>query len=130
MFLATDINPLAAGVAQQTARTNGVETFDIVRTDLLSCYEPRIQGTVDVLLFNPPYVPTPSEEVGSIGIEAAWAGGLHGREVIDRLLPRIKTLLSPRGVFYMVVVIENKPDEIADILAMDGFQMTPEGEGV
>ncbi|KAF4315755.1 hypothetical protein BBO99_00009159 [Phytophthora kernoviae] len=124
MFLATDINPLAAGVAQQTARTNGAETFDIVRTDLLSCYEPRIQGTIDVLLFNPPYVPTPSEEVGSIGIEAAWAGGLHGREVIDRLLPRIKTLLSPRGVFYMVVVIENKPDEIADILAMDGFQMT------
>lgn len=124
MFLATDINPLAAGVAQQTARNNGARTFDIVRTDLLSCYEPRIQGQIDVLLFNPPYVPTPSEEVGSTGIEAAWAGGLHGREVIDRLLPRINSLLSPRGVFYMVVVAENRPNEIAAVLAQDGFAMT------
>ncbi|KAE8984636.1 hypothetical protein PR003_g23620 [Phytophthora rubi] len=123
-FLATDINSLAVGVAQQTAKINGVEAFDIVRTDLLQCYESRIQGQVDVLLFNPPYVPTPSEEVGSTGIEAAWAGGLHGREVVDRLLPKINGLLSPRGVFYMVVVVENKPKEIAAILAKDNFEMT------
>jgi methylase of polypeptide subunit release factors len=42
MFLATDINPLAAGVAQQTARNNGAQAFDLVRTDLLQCFEPRI----------------------------------------------------------------------------------------
>jgi release factor glutamine methyltransferase len=58
------------------------------------------------------------------GIEAAWAGGLHGREVIDRLLPKLKDLLAPRGVLYMVVVLENKPKEIAAILAKDGFEMT------
>ncbi|RLN90264.1 hypothetical protein BBJ28_00016870, partial [Nothophytophthora sp. Chile5] len=32
--------------------------------------------------------------------------------------------MSPSGVFYMVVVVENKPDEIAAILAEDGFCMT------
>lgn len=58
------------------------------------------------------------------GIEAAWAGGLHGREVMDRLLPKLKTLLSPRGVFYMVVVVENRPNEIAALLLKDGFEMT------
>lgn len=78
----------------------------------------------------------------SSGIEAAWAGGRHGREVIDRVLPKLKVrgrqntiddtsltptlqdLLSPHGVFYMVVVVENKPKEIAAILAKDGFHMT------
>ncbi|CEG48593.1 hemk methyltransferase family member 2-like [Plasmopara halstedii] len=123
MFLATDVNPLAVKVAQQTAQKNGVKAFDIVQTDLLQCYKPRLRRQVDVLLFNPPYVPTSSEEVGSLGIEAAWAGGHNGREVIDRLLPQINELMSPAGVFYMVVVAENKPKEIAAILARDGFLM-------
>ncbi|ETW04418.1 hypothetical protein, variant 2 [Aphanomyces invadans] len=78
---------------------------------------------VDVLLFNPPYVPTPSDEVGSIGIEAAWAGGKHGREVIDRVLPLVHDVLTPRGVFYMVVVAENKPNDIARIMLSQGFHM-------
>lgn len=53
-------------------------------TDLISGV--ALEGSVDILIFNPPYVPTPSEEVNSDGIEASWAGGLHGREVIDRFL--------------------------------------------
>lgn len=43
MFFATDINPLAASVAQRTATINKVSAFDLVRTDLVSCYEQRLQ---------------------------------------------------------------------------------------
>lgn len=43
MFFATDINPLAASVARNTATINSVPAFDLVRTDLLACYEQRLQ---------------------------------------------------------------------------------------
>jgi len=52
-------------------------------------YGLELKGKVDILLFNPPYVPTPSEEIKGNGIEASWAGGVDGREVIDRFLPLI-----------------------------------------
>jgi release factor glutamine methyltransferase len=94
-------------------------------------------------------------QVGSKGIEAAWAGGVDGRRVLDRLLPLIpvlaihgvgrrlllrllkthrhtrththhllalcQELMSPQGCFYLVVVTENKPEEVMALLASSGF---------
>ena len=43
-------------------------------------------------VFNPPYVPTPDEEVSLGGIASAWAGGFKGRRVIDQVLPQVRAL--------------------------------------
>ena len=77
---------------------------------------------VDLIVFNPPYVVTPPEEVGSLGIQAAWAGGRSGREVIDRFLPLAPDRLSPRGLFYLVSIKENNPEEILKIMKTKGLQ--------
>ncbi|XP_033727256.1 methyltransferase N6AMT1-like isoform X1 [Pecten maximus] len=122
MYWCTDINPLAAQAAEKTAQQNGV-TVQPVLTDLVGCLRPRLKNQVDVLLFNPPYVVTPSDEVGSSGIEASWAGGCHGREVMDRLFPQIPDILSPQGIFYLVIIKENKAEEIEDIMKGYGYKM-------
>ena len=52
----------AAQVTRETLAAHGV-IADVVVTDLLTGLEKRLAGSVDVLLFNPPYVPTPENEV-------------------------------------------------------------------
>ncbi len=119
----TDINSCAAEITKRTADQNKVDVNPIV-TDLVSGLLPRLQNKVDLLIFNPPYVVTVSEEVGSHSIEASWAGGTDGREVTDRLLPLIPSLLSDNSVFYLVAIKENKPHEIGMMLAKSGLKMT------
>ncbi|OAD77104.1 hypothetical protein PHYBLDRAFT_123093 [Phycomyces blakesleeanus NRRL 1555(-)] len=116
VYLTTDINPYACKATQQTAKHNGVSLVETLQTSLVGSLLPRLTHSVDVLLFNPPYAVTPPEEVGSNGIEAAWAGGIDGRQVIDALLPFVEKLLSPNGVFYLLLINENHPLEVVDIM--------------
>ncbi|KYO22740.1 methyltransferase N6AMT1 [Alligator mississippiensis] len=121
LYICTDINPTAAFCTMETALLNKVHIQPII-TDLVTGLVPRLNGQVDVLLFNPPYVVTPPEEAESHGIEAAWAGGKNGREVMDRLFPLVADLLSTGGLFYLVTIKENNPDEILEIMKQCGLR--------
>ncbi|XP_070711668.1 methyltransferase N6AMT1 [Pempheris klunzingeri] len=121
LYVCTDVNPAAAQCTAETASCNNVPLEPIV-TSLVESLLPRLSGKVDVLLFNPPYVVTPSEEVGGRGIEAAWAGGKRGREVTDRFLPVVAQLLSSKGLFYLITITENDPEEIISLLVKCGLR--------
>jgi methylase of polypeptide subunit release factors len=94
-MITTDINPLAAVATVITGKKNGV-SIDTVQTSLVTSLLPRLHRSVDVLCFNPPYAVTPSDEIGGQGIEASWAGGIDGREVIDAMLPFVKVCIITR----------------------------------
>lgn len=122
-YISTDINLHACRVTKETGRLNGVD-IKAVCTDLVTDVMGDVKGAVDVLLFNPPYVVTPSEEVGRGDLEYTWAGGECGREVMDRLFPSVDSLLSPHGIFYLLVLKENNPADIEQIMAKLGFTCT------
>nr|CAD67788.1 methylase [Tetraodon nigroviridis] len=121
LYLCTDLNPAAAQCTAKTSSCNRVSLQPVI-TSLVDGLLPRLSGKVDVLVFNPPYVVTPSDEVGSRGIEAAWAGGRRGREVTDRFLPVVAQLLSTEGSFYLITIAENDPEDIITALSLQGLQ--------
>uniref|UniRef100_A0A2K6DVK5 Methyltransferase HEMK2 n=1 Tax=Macaca nemestrina TaxID=9545 RepID=A0A2K6DVK5_MACNE len=108
LYMCTDINPEAAACTLETASCNKVHIQPVI-TDL-------VKEKVDLLVFNPPYVVTPPEEVGSHGIETAWVGGRNGREVTCRFFPLVPALLSPKALFYLVTIKEDNPEEILKIV--------------
>lgn len=119
-LLATDVSEAAVNTTRHTLAAHKVNA-EVVVADLVSGLEKRLGGVVDVLVFNPPYVPTPENEVGVEGIASAWAGGDRGRTVIDRMLSIIDLLLSSKGIFYLVTVTENNPGEICQVMRRKGF---------
>lgn len=62
--------------------------------DLAGPFAARLRKKVDVLIFNPPYVPTDEVEVaeatGNRGLQSAWAGGSNGMTITNRLLAQVE----------------------------------------
>lgn len=114
LLLATDKNSEAAQCSDRVLRLHGTAAKGaVVRTAFASGL--RVQA--DVVVCNPPYVPTPKEEMQGCGIEVSWAGGDRGREMIDDLLPKVAVVLAPGGLFYLLCMEENEPNEILEVAA-------------
>jgi len=90
-----------------------------VRTSVLSCLS--LRGKVDLLLCNPPYVATDEEEVGGLGITAAWAGGHRGLGVTKAVVDQLGDVLSPSGLAFIVLEQCNKPDQVVKDVEDMGF---------
>jgi release factor glutamine methyltransferase len=114
--IAVDLNCAATNTTLRTAQRNCVH-LDAVTGDLFSFFaHPHY---IDLVVFNPPYVLTPSEEVGSKDISASWAGGINGREVIDKFIKQSKTLTN--AIIYLLLLNENDPKDVCEKMKEIGF---------
>ncbi|KAK7719283.1 S-adenosylmethionine-dependent methyltransferase [Botryosphaeria dothidea] len=136
LALAVDISAFACRATAQTLRTALADPhaardtlfLDAVNSDLAGSLRP---GSVDILVFNPPYVPTPalpdrakheqynqysqttSFAQDSYLLELSYAGGRDGMETTDRLLAQLPAVLHPeRGVAYILLCAQNKPLQV------------------
>lgn len=110
-IVATDLNPHAC----VTATERGV---DVVRGDLVA---PIRTGTCDVVLFNPPYLPTPDVEERDDWMAVALSGGETGRDVIDPFLETVGRVLAPDGYVLLLVSSLTGVEEVAETAAGEGF---------
>ena len=64
--------------------------LDVVNTSFTQSLTSRLSKRIDVILFNPPYVPTVHEEAADAqttrGIQGSWAGGDDGMNVTNKFL--------------------------------------------
>lgn len=67
-------------------------------------FQTRLKGKIDVILLNPPYVPTEEEEFVMAqkkqDIECSWAGGLLGMQVTNAFLQ----VVAVSGLRYICLV--------------------------
>ncbi|KAG1754971.1 S-adenosyl-L-methionine-dependent methyltransferase [Suillus paluster] len=122
LYLCTDINHHATRCTLATGKQNKI-ILDPVTCSLARPFLSRLHHAVDVLLFNPPYVPTDTNEASSAqrsaDITGSWAGGTDGMETTNRFLQDVECLLSPRGRFYLVALKQNDVPSIRSRMLED-----------
>lgn len=98
--VATDVNPCAVECARHNVKNNDVA--DRLDVRLGSLFDPLHKvERFDVIVFNPPYLPSIPEEQET-WIERAWAGGAEGRQIIDQFIVTAPERLKKNGKILMV----------------------------
>ncbi|KAI1083177.1 methyltransferase domain-containing protein [Whalleya microplaca] len=131
---AVDVNGYACKATSDTARKAALENpathghyLGAFQGDLVTPLKDR---SVDVLVFNPPYVPTPDlpkqpeqADMPQLGanpsfdddswlLSLSYAGGKDGMETTDRLIDSLPHVLSERGCAYILLCAQNKPEVV------------------
>ncbi|WP_042940014.1 HemK2/MTQ2 family protein methyltransferase [Rhodococcus sp. AW25M09] len=109
--VAFDISPLAVACARRNAADLGVDVD--VRHG--SFADAAALQPFDVILCNPPYVPSEAVPAGE-GPHRAWDGGHDGRIVLDPLCEAAHGLLVPGGTLMLVHSEYSNPERTEAML--------------
>ncbi len=129
LFFAVDVSPEALAVARENARELGLEA----RVDFRggSLLEPVTNdGPFDVILSNPPYIPTdviPTLEPGVRDYEphCALDGGVDGLRVVSALIAQASAMLKPGGHLILEIGSDQEESVRALLRAQKGFEVAP-----
>lgn len=113
---AYDISERAVTCAAANAQSNAL----VVDVRVGTLMDAAAEGPFDVIVSNPPYVPSPHAPTG-MGVHRAWDAGDRGRVVLDLLCASAFELLAPGGVLMMVQSEFSGTDESLAQLRDSGF---------
>lgn len=122
---AWELNSESEALLRENISNNG-NRVDLVMGDIADEHElfDRLQGTVDVVVSNPPYIPSwavPKElEVQLHDPSLALYGGEDGMDVMKIVSRRALQLLKPGG-FLVVEHADSQAKIVADLLQEDGW---------
>ncbi|MEN2495816.1 MAG: HemK methyltransferase member 2 [Marteilia pararefringens] len=113
ILIATDISINACNKTKEFLRSKSKD-FDVIRSDLFSCF--KDEQFIDLVIFNPPYVPCELSERDKKGSNTYY-GGIDGLEVIDEFLKQLLGRLTDKSVVYFITMTSS------NLLGLSNFQI-------
>lgn len=118
--MGSDISKTALLVAKENAKLHEVDA-DWIRSDLFD----NITETFDVIMANPPYIPTGEilslmPEVRDFEPENALDGGADGLDFYRKIAGQVKDYLNPGGYVYMEIGYD-QGEAVSELMRNSGF---------
>lgn len=143
-YYAVDISDAALAVAKQNAKRHNVDDkITFIKGDLLSpfltncqlstvngqlptdnCQLSIVNSQFDVVVSNPPYIPT--REINHLPRDVqkephlALDGGADGLDIYQKLIPQIHQVLKPGGEVFLEIGY-NQGNDVSNLCAQEGF---------
>ncbi|MDJ0392931.1 methyltransferase [Rhodococcus sp. G-MC3] len=114
--VAIDLSSRAVACALRNAAAHEV----VIDARSGSFEEALLAGPFDVVLCNPPYVPSESVPSGD-GLHRAWDAGVHGRSVLNPLCDHADDLVAAGGSMFVVQSEFAEPEKTVRSLCARGF---------
>ena len=111
---ATDINPHAA----KCAKSNGIE---VIRTNMFDGL--KAEPCFDMIIFNPPYLPTSDDEKVPGWLNYAFDGGRDGRVSVECFLDHVCGYLALDGVILLLVSSLTGIEDMSSKMGAMGFDV-------
>ena len=123
-----DINQCATKTTYETLKLNSIPQnqlfpYEVLSGDLSNSFLlSKFRNMVDIVLWNPPYVPSCIQETslnykgsGSM-CDLACAGGKDGMSVVQQIIPIAIEALSQNGCIYLLLIEQNNPQAVIESL--------------
>lgn len=117
--IGVDINPQAVECSVRNAKKNKIPNVRFMESNLFGAVKKT--DKFDLILFNPPYLPTATSEKLHGAINAAFDGGRGGRKVLDEFLKEFGKHLKPNGTLLLVQSSLNNLEKTKRALAKKKF---------
>ncbi len=111
---AVDINPEA--VEKASERLSGHESAEVFRSDMFQ----NVEEKYDIIVFNPPYLPS---EASRIGDEEIWAGGEKGVEASEKFVEEAEDYLKEGGEAFFVASSLSELEVFDDLEVVDSRKL-------
>lgn len=125
---ASDILEEALRCARLNEKANKFENkIKFVRSDLFKSFPDNLKHVFDVIVFNPPYLPSfqsVKEKNNITKIDYSWDGGEHGNDVIIKFLDEVKDFLNMKNGCHVYFISSDRTDlrELNEKIENKGFK--------
>jgi release factor glutamine methyltransferase len=121
--ICSDINPIAVELVKKNLLMNKeriIGSFEVRLGDMFSVL--NIGDEFDIVVFNPPYLPTSKEEKVGGWFDKAVDGGVNGLDLTTRFIEVLSNYVKKDGKAYFVFSSLSDQEKLENVLDKNDFE--------
>ncbi|MFX1392275.1 MAG: HemK2/MTQ2 family protein methyltransferase [Promethearchaeota archaeon] len=123
---ASDISEDAIKCAKSNEKANNFENEIIyIQSDLFKSFPDNLKNSFDIIVFNPPYLPSSeliNDSINKAKIDYSWDGGKKGYEITIRFLENLNKFIKKTSYIYYISSSRSDLNKLVNYLVEKGFK--------